>query len=117
MIMQGCVISCETAVFFQKSRNLPRSLLTNNNFYCEMVAKMSITFHILYPAFEFKLVIIVTFKCSFLMFDPSFPASTCVKKKKVAIGRTIAHWAIGHIFISKKLGCALKLERCKSLLS
>ena len=32
--MQGCVISCETVVFFQKSRNLSRSLLTNNNFYC-----------------------------------------------------------------------------------
>ena len=34
MIMQGCVISCRTVVFFQKSRNLSRSLLTNNNFYC-----------------------------------------------------------------------------------
>ena len=32
--MQGCVISCGTVVFFQKSRNLSRSLLTNNNFYC-----------------------------------------------------------------------------------
>ena len=36
MIMQGCVISCGTVVFFQKSRNLSRSLLTNNNFYCEL---------------------------------------------------------------------------------
>ena len=34
--MQGCVISCGTVVFFQKSRNLSRSLLTKNNFYCEM---------------------------------------------------------------------------------
>ena len=32
--MQGCEISCGTVVFFQKSRNLSRSLLTNNNFYC-----------------------------------------------------------------------------------
>ena len=32
--MQGCVISCGTVVFFQKSRNLSRSLLTSNNFYC-----------------------------------------------------------------------------------
>ena len=32
--MQGCVILCGTVVFFQKSRNLSRSLLTNNNFYC-----------------------------------------------------------------------------------
>ena len=32
--MQGCVISCGTIVFFQDSRNLSRSLLTNNNFYC-----------------------------------------------------------------------------------
>ena len=32
--MQGCVISCGTVVFFHKSRNLSRSLLTNNNFYC-----------------------------------------------------------------------------------
>ena len=32
--MQGCVISCGTVVFFQKSRNLSRSLLTNNSFYC-----------------------------------------------------------------------------------
>ena len=38
MIMQGCVISCGTVVFFQKSRNLSRPLLTNNNFYCGMVA-------------------------------------------------------------------------------
>ena len=35
--MQGCVISCGTVVFFQKSRNLSRSLLTNNNFYCVVV--------------------------------------------------------------------------------
>ena len=28
------MISCGTVVFFQKSRNLSRSLLTNNNFYC-----------------------------------------------------------------------------------
>ena len=28
MIMQGCVISCGAVVFFQKSRNLSRSLLT-----------------------------------------------------------------------------------------
>ena len=35
--MQSCVISCETVVFFQKSRNLSRSLLTNNNFYCEPI--------------------------------------------------------------------------------
>ena len=34
MIVQGCVISCGTVVFFQKSRNLTRSLLTNSNFYC-----------------------------------------------------------------------------------
>ena len=34
MIMQGCVISCGTVVFFHKSRNLSRSLLTNSNFYC-----------------------------------------------------------------------------------
>ena len=33
--MQGCVISCGTVVFFQKSRNLSRSLLTYNKFYCE----------------------------------------------------------------------------------
>ena len=33
--MQGCVISCGTVVFFQKSRNLSRSFLTNDNFYCE----------------------------------------------------------------------------------
>ena len=32
--MQGCVISCGTVVYFQKSCNLSRSLLTNNNFYC-----------------------------------------------------------------------------------
>ena len=32
--MQGFVISCGTEVFFQKSRNLSRSLLTRNNFYC-----------------------------------------------------------------------------------
>ena len=32
--MQGCVISCGTVVFFQKSRNLLRSLLSNNNVYC-----------------------------------------------------------------------------------
>ena len=36
MIMQGCVISCGTVVFFQKSHNLSRSLLSNNNFYCAM---------------------------------------------------------------------------------
>ena len=35
MIIQGCVILCWTVVFFQKSRNLSRSLLTNNNFYCD----------------------------------------------------------------------------------
>ena len=35
--MQGCVISCGTVVFFQKSHNLSRSLLTNNNFYCVVV--------------------------------------------------------------------------------
>ena len=29
--MQGCVISCGTEVFFQRSRNLSWSLLTNNN--------------------------------------------------------------------------------------
>ena len=29
-------IFCGTVVFFQKSHNLSRSLLTNNNFYCEM---------------------------------------------------------------------------------
>ena len=34
MIMQGCVITCGTVLFFQKSRNLSQSLLTNNNFYC-----------------------------------------------------------------------------------
>ena len=32
MIMQGCVIPCGTVVFFQKSRNLSPSLLTNNHF-------------------------------------------------------------------------------------
>ena len=37
MIMQGCVISCGTVVFFQKSRDLSRSLLTNNNFYCAIL--------------------------------------------------------------------------------
>ena len=41
MIMQGCVISCGTVVFFQKSRNLSRSLLTNNNFYCVLSRKKS----------------------------------------------------------------------------
>ena len=30
MIIQGCEISSGTEVFFQKSRNLSRSLLTNN---------------------------------------------------------------------------------------
>ena len=35
--MQGCQISCGTVVFSQKSRNLSRSLLTNNNFYCEIL--------------------------------------------------------------------------------
>ena len=35
MILQGCVIPCGTVVFFQKSRNLSRSLLTSNNFYSE----------------------------------------------------------------------------------
>ena len=35
--MQGCVISYGTVVFFQKSRNLLRSMLTNNNFYCAIV--------------------------------------------------------------------------------
>ena len=39
MLMQGCVISCGTVVFFQKSRNLSRSLLTNNNFYCGIFKK------------------------------------------------------------------------------
>ena len=37
--MQGCVISCGAVMFFQKSRNLLRSLLTNNNFYCEGMKK------------------------------------------------------------------------------
>ena len=40
--MQGCVISYGTVVFFQKSRNLSRSLLTNNNFYCATLAPTSI---------------------------------------------------------------------------
>jgi len=39
MIMQGCVSLCGTVVFFQKSRNLSRSLLTNNNFYCGLVTQ------------------------------------------------------------------------------
>ena len=37
MIMQGCVISCGTVVFFKKSRNLSWSLLTNKNFYCVII--------------------------------------------------------------------------------
>ena len=41
MIMQGCVISCGTVVFIQKSRNLSRLLLTNNDFYCGSVQKIS----------------------------------------------------------------------------
>ena len=50
--MQGCVISCGTVVFFQKSRNLSRSLLTNNKFYCAFqmyftVVLISIIKHIL----------------------------------------------------------------------
>ena len=40
MIMQGCVISCGTVVFFKKSRNLSRSLLTNNNLYCAALDKL-----------------------------------------------------------------------------
>ena len=44
MIMQGYVISCGTVVFFQKSRNLSRSLLTNNNFYCVMKLDLKVTF-------------------------------------------------------------------------
>ena len=39
MIMQGCVIPCGTVVFFQKSRNLSRSLLTDNNFYFGLVIR------------------------------------------------------------------------------
>ena len=35
--MQGFVISCGAVVFFQKSRNLSRSLLINNNFYCVLL--------------------------------------------------------------------------------
>ena len=45
MIMQGCVISCGTVVFFQKSRNLSRSLLTNNNFYCALDRQFSLFFY------------------------------------------------------------------------
>ena len=37
MIMQGCVISCGTVVFFQKSCNLSRSSLTSNSFYCASI--------------------------------------------------------------------------------
>ena len=37
MIMQGCVISYRTVVFFQISRNLSRSLLTSSNIYCGRV--------------------------------------------------------------------------------
>ena len=37
MIMQSCEISYGIVVFFQKSRNLSRSLLTNNNFYCVLL--------------------------------------------------------------------------------
>ena len=48
MIMQGCVISCGTVVFFQISRNLSRSLLTNNNFYCERSGK----YPIILPRFD-----------------------------------------------------------------
>ena len=40
--MQGCVISCGTVVFFQISRNLSRSLLTNNNFYCARARSVSV---------------------------------------------------------------------------
>ena len=40
MIMQGCVIECGAVLFFQKSRNLSRSLLTNNNFYCAKERKI-----------------------------------------------------------------------------
>ena len=39
--MQGCVIPCGTVVFFQKSCNLSRSLLTYNNFYCALTTKLS----------------------------------------------------------------------------
>ena len=35
--MQGCVIYCGTVVFFKKSHNLSRLLLTNNNFYCDLL--------------------------------------------------------------------------------
>ena len=38
--MQGCVITCGSVVFFQKSRNLSRSLLTKNNFYCGIEARI-----------------------------------------------------------------------------
>ena len=53
MIVKGCVISCGTVVFFQKSRNLSRSLLTNNNFYGALInimimcLKEAIMFHII----------------------------------------------------------------------
>ena len=45
MIMQGCVISCLTIVFFQKSRNLSRSLLTNNNFYCDITGILIVSIY------------------------------------------------------------------------
>ena len=46
MIMQGCVISCGRVVFFQKARNLSRSLLTNNNFYCGYVEDQCHNMHL-----------------------------------------------------------------------
>ena len=51
--MQGCVISCGTVVFFQKSRNLSRSLLTNDNFYCAQ-AKYDLRFLFRYYHFSAK---------------------------------------------------------------
>ena len=41
MIIQGCLISCGTVVFFQKSRNLSLPLLSNNNFYCATQSPMT----------------------------------------------------------------------------
>ena len=40
--MLGCVISCGTVVFFQKSCNLSRSLPTNNNIYCAQLALIAL---------------------------------------------------------------------------
>ena len=51
--MQGCVISCRTIVFFRKSRNLSRSLLTNNNFYCAVDIICQLRFSTFTQDFEY----------------------------------------------------------------